>query len=530
MSIASETKNYAIELAETAMNAFSKQARGNLPAPNGEEGVKVYTAKGGSAITLRSDTTSAAVVYDPEASLRNGQLCSTIYERDTTGKCTKVSKLDLGRATDEFLSVGLVSSGMKVFNSSGVDVIGGTQTAAVLSAVPRDISTLSSTDVANFCSNHERDMASGVVSRDESTLTMALSNHLGAKMCLARSNTLGNTVTRTWDDAIGARRSTVGQSLGPDGVGNLVLPVPEDGTLSAAFAADPAGTIAANPSLTLIDTDRLDADKNPLTLATYTADFFGSLAFSYHTGTTGLQFHMKAVAFDAADNAIEIIDFDTFAVAPVNQSYMTKIQGTLKSSTVPIARVCVFLDRQNIAGITETLILGYSLFKVSAFEECADIPARNMHVCVLEGLNASATLNINTAAVLSGVPDATNVFISSAYDASDAVTIDTNAVKIFMSAITKVLPRAYTVSGHGMMEKTISAMYDSDLVELSFKAMSFKDVAAAVKKAGSLAKMAGKGVADAAPVVEEVASMLATFPGMPGRIASGVAAGAKLLR
>uniref|UniRef100_A0A2V0RBK0 Uncharacterized protein n=1 Tax=viral metagenome TaxID=1070528 RepID=A0A2V0RBK0_9ZZZZ len=495
MSSIEQTKAYAVAVAEASLGSFTKQARGDLEAPNGDENVRLYTAKGGSAVTLASDTTSAAVVFDPESSLRNGQMNVVVYERNASNAVAAVQTVSLGRSTNEFLSAGILSSGLKVFNSSGVDVIGGTQTAAVLTAVPRDISTITTTDVANFCSNHERDLVSGVVSREDSTMTMCMTDHFGKKMSLSRSNTLGNVVERSWDSSIGTRLTTEGENLMKVGSRTMVA------TASGATNAE----ILANENRRLIDTNFLSAGNNPLTLATYNATVEARIVMN-DPGSAVAQFkiNVRALGVDAAGTVVAEVNLTDILTTAASSVYTFSAATTLTSATTPIHRVILGLVSTS-SDVTDTLRAADSSAVVKAFEETADIPARPIHVCVFEGLNASATLNINSTAVMTGVPDSTNVFISSAGSVS-RVVYDTNLVEMFLRSVSRVLPRAHTITGHGAMEKAVMAVFGSEDIKLSFQAMSFGDVIKKLSGAGKFAKATIRDVSDIAKEVEPILS------------------------
>jgi hypothetical protein len=523
MGIIEDTKEYAIEIAETALNSFDKQARGNLQAPNGDENVRLFTAKGGSAVTLASGTRSAAVVYDPEASLRNGQMNVVVYERDSTDAVTAVQSVNLGRPTTEFLGVGLLSSGLKVFNSSGVDVIGGTQTAAVLTSVPRDASTLTSTSVANACGNHDRDLASGVISREDATLTMNLNEHFGKKLALVRDNTISNIVRRVWDDGTDARRTTAGSTVG------YTVTTTLDATTSAKTGNEVGDTFVFDEDTCLVDTARLDADKNPLTFATFNVEVESYFKFndpgSSGTPAVDQKYEFVFMGLDAANKVLArqaLVDVTSITNAKVHD---VTVKATINSPTVPIARAILQLTRTTV-NVTDSLEAAETVSKITAFEETSDIPARPVHVCVFEGLNASATLNINSTALLCGVPDSTNVFIASALS-RDRV-YDYNAVEIFLRSVTRMMPRAFTVSGHGAVSKTVSAFYNDEETTIAFKAMSFDKVSSAIKQAAKLAKV---GASDVRRIMDELepvmrvagtaASMLPGPVGTAGRMMRG---------
>jgi hypothetical protein len=525
MSLTERTKRYATAVAEASLNAFTTQARGDLEAPSGAENVRLYTAKGGSAITLQSTTTSAAVVFDPEVTLRNGQLCVDIYERNTSDVVTDVKRVTLGRPSSDFLSSGVLSSGLKVLNSSGVDVIGGTQSAGVISSVPRDISTITSTDLANFSTDHERDLISGVISREDATMTMSFSNHFGERMALSRTNTLSNTVRRIWDDGqkdgTVARRTTTGKTSGFTVDTNMGLTNAQISSVDANNLLLLDGSAASNAKL-FMDSARLDDEYNPLTLATYAVQLDAFLDISGAStpaaADPGYKIDAVAMALDAAGNIITTTELQDRTGALNGKIMVIKFSAFLTSSTVPIHRVVMGARRQNLDQATETVKAGASFNIIEAIEETADIPARNLHVCVFEGLNSSATLNISSQAVLTGIPDSTNVFISSGSGEDDVY--DTNAVKIFLRSMSRTLPRAFTVGGHGAMTRKLTAMYGDEELSVSFKAMSFENVAKKVKHLGKLAKQTVKALPGALDEMEEAlgaaGSALSLMPGSVG--------------
>lgn len=516
-----DTKEYAIEVAETALSGFDRQVRGDLQAPNGDDNVKMFTAKGGSAVTLDTNTTSAAVVFDPEASLRNGQLTVQVYERKSDASVHKTQSVNLGRPTTEFISAGVLSSGLKVFNSSGVDVIGGTQTAAVLTSIPRDVSTLTSTSVANACANHERDLASGVVSREDSTLTMAMTGHFGKAMALTRNNTLTNIVKRTWDDGIGTRRNTDDTRLTHKVDTDLAVGIASDANypLTDAKILDDADAQGGD-KVRIVDTARLSSANNPLTLATFNAEVDVFVTFNDTDLTnTGQGYFGRILGLDSAANVVASKDVTDRLEVTDGQKIDIRFSGSITSSTMPIARVVVAITHTSIAA-TDSLFVTDSHAMVSAYEETADISARAIHVCVFEGLNSAATLNINSTAVLTGVPDSTNVFISSTGASPDVY--DTNMVEIFLRSITRVMPRAFTIDGHAAVEKVVSAMYLGEEVDVAFKAMSFKSVAEKLKELAAMAHARSKDVPRLLDSIDKVGSALALMPGPMGTAGSAM--------
>jgi hypothetical protein len=369
-------------------------------------------------------------------------------------------------------------------------------------------------------------MVSGVVSREDSTMTMSMTEHFGKKMSISRSGMLSNVVLREWDDGIGSRETTLGSSLSPV-VDTTITYLPGTGAVTTA-------TALLNPTQLIVDSDRLDNDKNPLSLATYHASVTGYCRFDDPgASATFFQATFRIIALDAAGNVLAENDVrDITSISSASDLDMT-FSGDVTSTTVPIARVVVALIQTNPA-ITEVLMSGdsNSKFKLSAFEETSDIAARPIHVCVLEGLNSAATINIGSTAVLTGVPDSTNVFISSA----NAVPkiYDFNAVDIFLKSITRVLPRAFTTAGHGLVERRVVGLYNDEEVEISFRAMSFGGMTNKITKMYDAAKALGRDIQDVAKHLEEPlgagAEALSMLPGTAGAVGRGMAVGANAAR
>jgi hypothetical protein len=511
------TQEYAIETAKVLLNPFTQQATGSLTSPDGDSAVRLYTAKGGSAITLNTSTTSCVLVFDPEASIRNGRLRVIAYERNAANAIIGQQIVFMGRDSADFLAAGIVSSGLKLFNSSGVDTIGGTQTAAVLNSVPRDVSLLTSSDVSNFSSNHARDLAFGVVSRDDATMTVSITEHFGAKKCLSRTNTLSNVVRRDWDDSLGTRSTTSGSSFSPiaDFTVNIVG---TEMTVAQALANLKSDNTAATDTQIPFDTNRLSDANNPLTLATYAADMTLSLQPGANTSiaTDNARFKGKFVAFDAfnVELATASVQHDPSATGGTPDRMETfHFAGSLVSTTSPIHRIIFILTQFENGTVADVVFTATgTTMHMMAHEETADIPGRPIHVAVFEGLNAGATINVSSSAVISGVPDSANVFIGSYNNEQDDV-YDLNATHMFLRSVASVMPRAFTVAGHGKLESEITAYYGGDEVRLAFRALSFAKVGRAIKRAGKkVAKATTSAIKAATPVMRQAAAAMAPVP------------------
>lgn len=208
------TNAYIHALTKLATDPFEKNSRGELSAPMNEPNVALYTASGSESVTLQTAgtaSTSAVVVLDPEATLRNGQCAAYVVERFQSGgvfTVNAVTQIAVGRPSSDFTSAGIFSGGLSVENTSSVDTIAGFQTQAVLYSVPADLTNITSTDLRNATTDSETDLTQANC-REDGTVTIAFPYHYGQKMALMRDNTSSHETARTY---------TVIRTIRPQGV------------------------------------------------------------------------------------------------------------------------------------------------------------------------------------------------------------------------------------------------------------------------------------------------------------------------
>jgi hypothetical protein len=247
---------------------------------------------------------------------------------------------------------------------------------------------------------------------------------------------------------------------------------------------------------------------------------------------TDHNFVFVAFALDAANNVLARNVIQDISSIVSNESFDLSFNGTLSSTTTPIHRVLIGGQQHTNGDSAEVVQSVSSRFSLTAIEETADIAARPIHVCVFEGLNDTATLNINSTAVLCGVPDSTNVFISSAGGGIPEV-YDTNAVEMFLKSISRTLPRAFTTDGHGMVTKSLTALYGDESVDVAFQAMSFDDVQKSMKSIGQMARKLKSDTTTfletAAPVIGGVGAVASMLPGPAGVAGRRAVSAARML-
>jgi hypothetical protein len=308
-----------------------------------------------------------------------------------------------------------------------------------------------------------------------------------------------------------------------------------DAQIAAELAASPTyfgGATPATGGRVFLDTARLSAANNPLTLATYTVDVNAYLQWQAADRDVPAYFiSAKVYAMDAAGTIVDTSNVDD-RVNIDTQAFDASFRCTLKSTTTPIARVAAVAVYNNSNMTTDLVSNGQTHMVVTAYEETADVPARPIHVTVLEGLNLGATLNLSSFAVLTGVPDAANVFISPSTTSTESV-YDDNAVEMFLKSVSRSMPRAFTIAGQESTGRQLQAFYGDEKLEVAFKAMSFSEVGSELKRIGKYAKRGTKELMHVMRELEPLmdrGSAMAGLPGPAGFIGSGMAAGASLAR
>uniref|UniRef100_A0A2V0RC10 Capsid n=1 Tax=viral metagenome TaxID=1070528 RepID=A0A2V0RC10_9ZZZZ len=490
--IKKDTLHYARTVAKACVNPFSSGLRGSLQAPGYNKRVRLYTAPGSQSVTMAANTTSAVVIFDPEASLRAGQMTVQVIERTSANAINASTSINVGRASTDFTSAGVVSSGLTVQNTSGQDTISGFQTACVLSSVPEDLNQISSTDLLNATSDRERDAAQ-IVCKEDATTTVSFTEHLGEKRALLRAGRLGNIVRRTLNDNATQFTNTAGGEI--RGFGRQ--------------GGDHTLEIYANAAAVLAETDftkhLFRSADNPTdihSLGTYAVE--GSFRMSSENVAADSLRIISFIAVDAANNLLQEKVVNAVQGAS-SQALSDNIayHFDLQSTTLPIANVIISVRQGNLqAKAMECTI--------TSIEEVADIPDRAVQVCVIEGINAGATITCNAGAVLSGVPDSENALISGL--SSQEFVYDMNLVKLFINELAYNFQHAFTGRGYDMTEKQTEELTSRPEMEMALFAMSFGKIGRAFKQVAKAAPKARKaisqGVSKALPIVDVAAPLL----------------------
>lgn len=551
------TNSYVQSLTKLATDPFDVNSRGELSAPMNEPNVALYTASGSESVTLQTSgtaSTSAVVVFDPEATLRNGQSAAYVIERFQSGgvfTVNAVTQIAIGRPSSDFTSAGVFSGGLAIENTSSVDTIAGFQTQAVLYSVPGDLVNITSTDLRNATTDSEQDLAQANC-REDGTTTIAFPYHYGQKMALMRPNTSSHETRRTYTTIRTVRPggsifgNGIVSNVGVDGAtqtGTGIGEIDHDKRIGDSVSmkfSSVAAAIASSAGSLIFDSNLITGQSDLFTFATTTVDF--DLNVYTSSTTTGSQINIQLVvaALDAAGNTLATDSFDheqqtkdLSGTSVLNSTdgtgVTTDISGRLESAGAPIARVIVFYeDSTNI----DCSFLGARV-SFQTLEQTSDIPSRPVHVCVLDGLNAGATLTVRAGNVLTGVPDSSNSMLAGKSPTN--ARINHSAIDGYMRSFSMSFQHAFLSTAYKAMTESTRLLSIRPEFEASMHAFSFGQIGKALSDIGKEAKKVRKGASNVAraalPIVDVVAPAM-MLSGNPAAQGAGAAlmSGAELTR
>uniref|UniRef100_A0A2V0RCR9 Uncharacterized protein n=1 Tax=viral metagenome TaxID=1070528 RepID=A0A2V0RCR9_9ZZZZ len=487
-----DAQSYVAEVARVVVNPYGNSTSGSLMAPNSTTDAMIYVSEGANTLSLASTTTSVVALYDAEATFRNGQAQVYAYERNSANVVTGLTLIPVGRPSTDFLSGGIISSSMKVSNTSASDSIAGTQSQAVLHSIPRDASALTATSLVLNVRDKQNKLITNINSKFDGTQTTSPTEHMGEKMALLRDGAKSNRVSMGFNIATSAATAADG-IIGAEDF--LVTKV-------ANFSAGQTfGDYAASA---IYDSSRAGNTKNPLTFSTFKVQFRLDINCVAESAIVAGTSRFALVALDSANKLLTSVDITT--ETPGDAVFDLSIDETLVSTTSPIGRVMLFCTEATDSGGTvahqvdalnknlkrsDTVSSG----RIEAVEETADLASRGVHVCVLEGVNEKASINFHAANVIAGIPDSSTAFIAGSgsmvspdYDLSDV----TDLLQTFKFNV----PRAYTTSGASAAgEMYFKAVSDSPM-NAAMHARSFKKIGRAFRKIGNVAKKVRSQLSD----------------------------------
>lgn len=524
-SIRSDTGRYVGELCKVMASPYQKAVSGRMAAPSSTNGAVLFVSEGSGTVSCESTgtsattTASAVAVYDSEVTTRRGQSAVLIFQRNASGTVIKVNKVNIGRPSTDFLAAGIVSSTLTSANTSAMDNIAGSQTQATLFSVPKEVASLTSTDVLQFSADKEKHLVSNISSKADTTITNVISEHNGAAAALLRDGARSNLVEVEIAVAAGTQAAQ-----GFIATGAALI----DANHSSSWTAPLGGNYYGNIQHAVWDSKRV-AGVSPFTLATYKShlNLTLHLAGSSFDGAT-----FVAVAMDAAGDVLDTVDIECDTGATVGSDFDYNLDVGLESTTFPIDRLAVFV--KVYAGGTLQRATGTSSGRVTAIEETADISGRGIHFCVFEGINSGASLNFHAANVIAGIPDSTNAFIASGTGTDEVY--DYGIINNMLLTFKHTFPRAFTGLGAEVATQALADWFELEGMEYSMQAMSFGRIGKAFKQVIPAVKKLRSGASTAAdlvkPVLKEGGMLLlgSGIGGMRGRaLGAGMMAGAEAI-
>jgi hypothetical protein len=477
MDILADTREYAVTVGEGMLFPSKVAKLSTFSAPMNDDNVTLYPMSATMAHTMASTTNKAVIFYDAETSLRNGQTTAFVVESDVNGLITKVTSRNVGLPSDEHLSAGVISSSLAVSNTSSEDNVAGSQTAAVLYSPPRFLGGLDSNGLSTYTINEAKNLKSGVESKRDGTFTQAVTHHYGSRMGFLRKKSVSSSV-RSSDVFSGADTSNATQEVGSVGDGI------DNGTYGSAYWWFDSG------------------NSNAFTFATHSARISGSVGISatFPGAITGENILTNRLTFALLDEAGKTISTEVVSTRHTasNEAVETSTADfdiVFTNVSKPIKKVVALWSsvREDVnASSVATLGAGKLNINVETYEAVGDIPVRPIHVHIIEGLNASASIMMKATALLSSIPDSTNAKASRVM-VHDKV-VNSNQVEIYLKQLTRTLPRAMTVSDAEFLYSILRTWQTRVEVDEALIAMDLSFLSPLISQAGSVLQQGSRDV------------------------------------
>jgi len=498
MSIVEDTRDYATAVGEGMLFPSKVAKLGSHSAPMNDDNVSLYPMSATMAHTVAATTNKAVIIYDAEVSLRNGQTTAYVVETDASGVITKVTARNVGLPSTEHLSAGVVSSSLSVVNTSSEDSIAGVQSAAVLYSPPRFLGDLDSNQLATYTINEAKNLKAGVQSKIDGTFTQAVTHHYGTKMGFLRKNAISSSVRSTNIFTGGGMSSALLQT------GDIADGI-DSGTYDSTYWWFSSGNSSA------------------FTFATHSVRVSGNVGIkSDFDGVTEAEETLTNVSLQIVllDEAGKYIASETVAHKYLSQKDLPEtsvsIDAVFLNVSRPIKRVVALWssDRSGVDAIEMTPIGGgANNLNIETYEATGDIPVRPVHVHIVEGLNASASLMLKATSLLASIPDSTNAKASRSL-MHDKI-VNSNQVEIYLKQLTRAVPRAMTINDADFLYAVLRNWQQRVEVDDALIAMDFSFLAPLVSQVGSAIQQGSRDVNKfldtAIPIAREAARVADTL-------------------
>jgi len=138
---------------------------------------------------------------------------------------------------------------------------------------------------------------------------------------------------------------------------------------------------------------------------------------------------------------------------------------------------------------------GFTL-NIEAIERTADIPARPIHIALVEGLTTGATITVQASAIVTGLVDSSRSFLAGTEDDDDvddpAEIINHSMAMVYFRAIEANLVRAGSAAGFGVMKQAMQDVVSSTPPEALLSASSYSSLSSGIRRASKAMQTAVK--------------------------------------
>jgi hypothetical protein len=433
----------------------------DTPTPNGElrgpfdPNTAVYAMNGSKTVTTHANTTRAVIVFDPEITARAGQAAVYCMQLDSANQMTALNQIDIDVPTNNFSCLGVMSARLSVSNSSAIDGVAGDAVCGVLNVVPSNIMTMSMTQLKQKIPNSV-DYQNARMNVDGVT-SFAMSAHLGKNVASTDDQILSHIASKRVEYTQKGPSTTTSSENGFVATDALFTVQTAAQLARQASVGGAPGVLGATS--TIWDTQHLAI--KPFSIATYAATLTinGALVITSTGGGAGQTPQFSATAFDAYGAVLS-----TQRHSATQHSAITSDPGgTLnldfhfERTARPIDRIAIHMVESDSLTMTwSRLPAGELVATLTALEARADIPTRNIHVAVCDGLNSGAALSITGSMIVNGTPAADRTFISGAPNRYQK--FDEKMIEGFLQTCSVSLPRANKFSQTRILRDSIHGL------------------------------------------------------------------------
>lgn len=540
------TNDYVKSLFAMMLNVdHARSLNGRLASPTNPN-TNIWLCEGIASPTLVVGATSFTTVFEPEITLRSGQLSCTLYEFNSARELISERVITASAPSTEFSAMGVICASMQVKNTSSTQDTAGSLTIASVNFEPKQVHNLSQTNLIQK-SNYPTDVTS-VDMRTDGAGGFCMTSHIGEKLSTTEALTVSNRSEVTTHWVMKPSTNTAGTTAA-GGAPNKV-----GWSQWAENFLDGGTPTAARDEVT-------NSAKTRIWDSKYCVDIGQPDVFKHSTRGARIKFETRmkmgqgdydfcCVILDHAGNimASEIKTQAAFGSSETSAYIKHSISLDFEFAQMPkaIGRAFIYCSALSTADLSYITASSGSIatgdadegvgsdsvnsptgeVTVTSISQDSDIPDRPILVSVGEGVNALASIKISIQALVGAIPSSSNTFVSGSLSRDNGVN-DT-AVQGYLKTVGKMVRRTYALSTAEEYANTIGSIHNMPEHSELLEAFSFSDIAKAVSSAARMGydavRRAQGYIRSAKPIIKNISTVSRGLMDTPGvdRIARSV--------